>query len=46
MSYERGNNPFDINLRTIIAFREIGKGYAGLESFTELTFNNTIRGRT
>ena len=44
----QGNNPFDINLRTIIAFREIGKGYAGLKSFrgfmnmlppmTELTF--------
>ena len=33
MKSGRGNNPFDINLRTIIAFREIGKGCVGLESF-------------
>ena len=28
-----GRNPFDINIRTIMAFREIGKGYSALETF-------------
>ena len=48
----RGSNPFDDNLRAILAFREIGKGYAGVETFcgymnipppmTGLIFNDTI----
>ena len=48
----RGANPFDINIRAILAFREIGKGHAGIETFcglmnmpppmTEATFNNII----
>ena len=28
-----GQNHFDINIRTIIAFREMGKGHSGLETF-------------
>ena len=28
-----GSNPFDINIRTIMTFREIGKGYSALETF-------------
>ena len=30
-----GKNPFDVNMRAIIALRENGKGYAGLESVCE-----------
>ena len=29
----RGSKPFDVNLRTLLAFREIGKGHAGRETF-------------
>ena len=29
----RGANPFDVNLRAIMAFREIGKGHKGLQTF-------------
>ena len=49
----RGSKPFDVNLRKTLAFREIGKGHAGIETFcgcmnmpppmTELTYNNTIK---
>ena len=28
-----GRNPLDINIRTIIAFLEMGKGHSGLETF-------------
>ena len=48
-----GKNPFDVNLRAIIALREIcRKGYAGLESVCDYmnlvppmnvnAFNNTL----
>ena len=47
-----GSNPFDVNLRAILAFLDISKGYAGIATFcgymnipplmTELTFNDTI----
>ena len=30
---DHGKIPYDVNVRTIMAFREIGKGYAGIESF-------------
>ena len=46
----RGSKPFDLNLRTILAFREIGKGHAGIKMFcgcmnmpppmTELTYKH------
>ena len=29
---DHGKIPYDVNVRTIMAFREIGKGYAGIES--------------
>ena len=32
-----GRNPFDINVRTIMVFREIGKGYSALETFCGIT---------
>ena len=32
-----GRNPFDINIRTIMVFREIGKGYSALETFCGIT---------
>ena len=48
-----GSKPFDINLRAILAFREIGRGEAGIETFcgymnipppmTESTYNNTVK---
>ena len=34
-----GSNPFDINIRTIMAFREIGKGYSALETFLILWYD-------
>ena len=47
----RGSKPFGVNLRSIIAFRDMGKGHAGLETFcgymnmpppmAEMTYNNT-----
>ena len=49
----RGADPFDINLRAIMAFREIGKGHSGLETFcgymnmpppmAETTYNETVK---
>ena len=49
----RGADPFDVNLRVIMAFREIGKGHSGLETFcgymnmpppmAETTYNETVK---
>ena len=51
----RGAKPFDINLRTIMAFREIGRGHAAMNTFcgymnmpppmAEITFNETVKSR-
>ena len=48
----RGAKPFDINIRAIVAFREIGRGHASIETFCgymnmpppmmEATYNNAI----
>ena len=32
----RGKRPFSINTRTVVAFREIGQGYEGLQKFGTL----------
>ena len=52
-SIANGSKPFDVNLRIILAFREIGKGHAGIETFfvcmnmptpmTELTYFQVTR---
>ena len=52
----RGANPFDVNLRAIMAFREIGKGHKGLQTFcgymnmpppmANVTYNETVKSRS
>ena len=49
----RGADPFDVGLLAIMAFREIGKGHSGLETFcgymnmpptmTETTYDETVK---
>ena len=41
----RGRMPFDVNLRTTIAFREIVEGHGGIETFLWLYEHGTTNDR-